>query len=461
MGVRDLARRIGYGTGFVQPPVQAMAQPAFDGNGVPVVHFNPQVVAMVRLAGGPHALAEVWRSQWTVRICVNFLARNIAPLNIKVLIRDPATGESEQDRLHPMNRLLQRPNPRTSRYELIRDTVTDLGIYDTAFWLKRYALGNNRQLFRVPVEYCTPRGGDIITGVDHWDIDVHNGQGPFEVAPEDIVVFKGYDPMDTRVGSSVLESLRYVLNEEVAASRYREGFWRNSAGRDGVIERPPAETSGEWDEAAKQRFQADWSNRHTGARGAGTTPILEDGMRWREASFSPKDAEFILGREWSLDTAATAYNIPLAMLSRKGSATFASLKEFRKMLYVDTLGPWNAQLESAIWLQLVPDFGNQATLGVEFNIDEKLQGDFESQAEGLRAAGHVPYMGVNDMRKVRGLPALPGEEWDKPAKPANYEYEGDPDPIEPALEPVRLRDAAAGLSPEDIDMLSGALEDVT
>lgn len=101
------------------------------------------------------------------------------------------------------------------------------------------------------------------------------------------------------------------------------------------------------------------------------------------------------------------------------------------MVYVDTLGPRMALLEKTINTDLVPVF-RDPTLFVEFNIEEKLQGDFESTALAMRAAGQVPYMSVNDMRRMRNLPPI-DEEWaDLPAKPKNYTYEGDPEVIQAA-----------------------------
>lgn len=148
-------------------------------------------------------------------------------------------------------------------------------------------------------------------------------------------------------------------------------------------------------------------------------------MKWNGDSFSPREAEFVAGREFSLDTVATAYQIPLALLSRKNTATFASMREFHKMLYVDVLGPWNALIERTIWLQLIPEF-NDPDLYVEFNIDEKLQGDFETQAQALRQAVQVPFMSVNDARALRNLKRIDDPKFDQPATPANYNYGGAP-----------------------------------
>jgi len=160
--------------------------------------------------------------------------------------------------------------------------------------------------------------------------------------------------------------------------------------------------------------------------------VAEDGMKYITAGFSPRDSEFIAGREWALDIAATTFAIPLAMLSRNDSQAFASMREFHKILYTDVLGPWDANIESTINTQMVPQLDPEG-IYVEFNIDEKMQGDFEEQANAARSSVQVPWLSVDDMRAKRGEPPL-GAPYDKPAIPSNYIMGGEPD-AEPQSEP--------------------------
>jgi HK97 family phage portal protein len=428
------------------PAPQANSSPFGGSDGdLAIVDFTPEVVETIRLSAASVAYDALYRTQPAVRTCVSFLASSIAPLNLKVYRRSAGDDAPEHLRDHPLQLLLDRPNDRTPRFDMMRDTVSDLAIYANAFWLKQ-TVGQQRRLLRLPPSFVQPRGGDVFTGASAYIVTSPTTGKYLTFQPEDIIHFVGYNPIDSRIGVSPLEALRYVLNEDSEASRHRARFWKNSAQRDGVIERPPEEESGVWDDKDRERFRADWSNRHTGTANAGDTPVLEDGMKWNPSSFSPKDSEFIEGREFTLDTAATVYHIPLAILSRKGTATFASMKEFRKMLYVDTLGPWNAAMEGVVNLQLVPDFGDP-DLYVEFNIDEKLQGDFEEQTVAARQSVQVPWMSVDDMRGKRGMPPLGGI-YAEPARPANYRY-GDEDAI----------DQQMSASAEQIDLELAALSE--
>jgi HK97 family phage portal protein len=387
-------------------------------------NFSPSLENAIHLDGESGVPDAVYRKQPAVRICVDFLALNIAHLNLKTYRRG-ANAEREPASDSPLAALIQRPNPRTTRFDLIRATVADFALYENAFWLKARE-GDARRLYRIPPYCVTVKGGNILTGPESYELNTNGTPQPF--SPDQIIHFTGYHPTETRYGQSRLHALRMVLREEAEASRFRGKFWSKGARMDLVLKRPIS--AGKWSEEAFKRFREGWRQFSRGGSLEGDTAVLEDDMDVKEVSFSPKDAEFIAGREWALDVVATAYQIPLAMLSRTKSPTYASMKEFHKVLYVDVLGPWNAMIESTLAAQLVPEF-DDPDLYVEFNIDEKLQGDFESQAQAARQSVQVPWMSVDEMRAKRGEPPYGGV-YARPARPKNYLY-GDEEPeTEPA-----------------------------
>jgi len=413
----------------------AAEYPRFDSGGRPIVEFSPDVRTALGLNGVRIDFALAYERQAAVRLCVDFLAENIAHCALKVYRKQDDGDREEVPSSHPLRRLLRNPNGGVSSYEFIRDTIGDLAIYGNAHWVRRQA-GDAQALVRVHPQYVTCKGGSPVVGPTFYEVDV--GGGPVAFAPAFMTHFRCYNPTDIRVGISVLESLVSIMAEERYASRHRIAFWRNSARHEGWISRP--KEAGRWTRDQRREFRADWQEAMSGTENAGKTAVLEDDMKWNPGSFSPKDAEFIEGRDWGLDMTATAFRIPLAVLSRKNTATFASTKEFHTMVYVDTLGPWMAMMEQAINVQLVPWFGDE-NLFVEFNVDEKLQGDFETQSEAMRRAIHVPYMSVNEARKIRNLPRLEDPDFDTPAKLQTYTYFSDPDPqdmiTEPATPPLR------------------------
>ncbi len=343
--------------------------------------------------------ATLYRVQPNIRTCIDFLARNIAQLGLHVFRR---VGETDRQRLrdHPLAVLIGKPNPWTTRYRLIEALMADLGIYFNAYWLK-VRDGGRLALLRVPPQLVTPAGGLFPTGYE-----ITFGPRTIKPSPDQIVHFRGYNPEDTTQGLSPLETLRRVLAEEFSSGDYREYFWRNAARMNGIIERP--KDAPEWSTTARERFKAEFEALYSGGSNSGKTAILEEGMSWKQTSFSAQESEYLAGRKLTREECARAYHIPLPMVGILDHATFSNIKEQHKNLYQDALGPWLAMIEEEIALQLLPEFDSDGVY-CEFNIQEKMQGSFEEQITAMQSAVGRPWMTADEARARFNMPSLGGD----------------------------------------------------
>ena len=347
--------------------------------------------------------ATIWRTQPHVRTVVSFLARNIAQIGLHTFER---TSDTDRRRLnptdHPLAALIMKPNARTTRYRLIDALVNDLGIYDVACWVK-VGKGSVDGLVRLPSSQIEPLG-------DSWawpeGIRFKGNRGHKDFTAEQVVLFRGYNPSDSRWGVSPMETLRQILAEEYQATRYREQLWRNGARFPGHIERPK---DAPWTPAARERFRADWRGLYTGeGPGAGGTPVLEDGMKFVGNGITPAQAQYLETRKLTREEVAAAFHIPLPMVGILDHATFSNIEEQHKNLYQDTLGPWLEMIQQEIGLQLVPDFDDSGKVYVEFNLAEKMKGSFEEQAGSLQTSVGAPWLTRNEARARMNLPQIDG-----------------------------------------------------
>lgn len=381
--------------------------------------FHPDVIQTILALGTGWYFGDygaMYRKQPAVRAVVDFLARNIAQLNAKVYERVSNTDRIEVGS-HPLAVLLRRPNPLTTRYAHMRDTVSDLAIYDRAYW-RKIRQGRQLAVLRIPPTKV------LLENVEGRRIyrDAVTG----DVVPRSqLVVFSGYDPCGDGDGVSPLETLRRVLQEEAAGMQHRENMWRNAARQSGFIERPLEAPA--WSDTARQRFRADVESTLAGGANAGRIGVLEEGMTWNAASFSPKETEYIAGRRLTYEEVAIAY-VGRASMIGFGSETKGNAEQYHQELYQDVLGPWLRMLQDEIELQLLPEFeplGTSSTY-VEFNIAEKLKGSFEEQSKTLVSATGVPYMSVNEARARQNQPRIDADWADQPVRPLNVQYGGQP-----------------------------------
>lgn len=348
--------------------------------------------------------AEMWRTQPYLRIVVNFMARNIAQLALQTFERVSET-DRQRVRVGGIADALRLPNRATTPYELVYGLVADKALYDTAYWL--IAPGTNAPITRLPVPWVLPKGGDLL-GPKFYEVRLNDKGEAVVVPPEQIIAFHGWHPGSLVNGSSPLNALKEVLAEQVQAGKYRELVWQRGGKVGAALSRPANAPS--WSEDARKQFKADWDANFTGTGPrVGGTPLLEDGMTLTRVDFNAHEMEFIEGARLALNTVASAYHIPPPMVGLLENANYSNVREFRKMLYGDTLGPVIAEIEDRLNTFAVPMFDDRPDVYVEFNIAEKLQGNFEEQTAALSSAIGRPWMTADEGRATANMPALGGD----------------------------------------------------
>ena len=348
---------------------------------------------------------RLWETQPHLRTVVAFRARNVAQLGLHCYRR---TGEGrERDRTSPLAQLLAFPNADMTSYELLFALIGDHDLYDTAYWtvLPDADRESGWELRRLPPSWVDP------IKTTPWRNDAYQVQlgGRTVVVPADqMMLFPGYDPAGSKDGSATVLALRDTLVEQIESSGYRRQLWRNGGRASAVIERPA--DAPEWSAAAREAFRQDWYSLYTGSGPrAGGTPILEDGMTLRKIDFSAQEQQYVDSVKLSLQTVASAFHVEPAMVGMGDGATYSNMRAFRKMLYTETLGPLLAQVEARINGMLIPMLNMDPNeYYVEFNIQEKLQGDFEEQAGVLSTSTGRPWMTANEARGRMNLPKVPG-----------------------------------------------------
>ena len=370
---------------------------------IPAGWWPTSVNTSMRLYNGfAFDYATLYRVQPNVRVCVEFLARNIAQLGIHLYKNDKKQGRIRL-RDHPLAILLGRPLPNSmkfSGFRMIESLVSDIGIFGNSFLKKEYTeSGELGGLLRLPPIYMTIKGVLFPT---KYELNLGFGY-PKKYDPEKIIHTRFYNSESSVSGLSPLESLRRILAEEHAAGDYREHYWENAARMSGVLS-----TEQRLSEPAIERLRNQWVELYSGSNNSGKTAILEEGLEFQPHSFNPKDSEYLEGRKLTREECARAYHIPPPLVGILDHATYSNIEQQHKSLYVDVLGTWIAMIEEDLKLQLVDDFEDSDGVYPEFNIQEKMQGDFETQMKSLQSATGVPWMTVNEARALMNLPYVEG-----------------------------------------------------
>ena len=156
-------------------------------------------------------------------------------------------------------------------------------------------------------------------------------------------------------------------------------------------------------------------------------------MEWRKLSVTAHEEEFVEASKLALTTVAGVYHVNPTMLGLLDNANYSNVKEFRKSLYGDTLGPLLKQISEKLNARilryvsersyLAEEHPNLENIYFEFNLREKLQGNFEEEAAVLGGAVGGPFMTVNEARSRQNMPAVP--EGDRLIQPLNLGLRGE------------------------------------
>ncbi|WNO26429.1 portal protein [Microbacterium phage BabyDaisy] len=403
------------------------------------------------------SVGDLYQTQPNLRSVVDFTSRNAAQLGRHVF-RPDGKGGRERARDSLLENLLQSPNDYQTGYDLFKQLFSELALYDFHLWVIDYSRkSGGTTITGIPTEWIVGTSSDAFGRVTKYKVSPNGSNKGFEVDAADAVVFRGYNPHGFSKGSSPVRSLRNTLSEQIAAGDFRRQMWKRG-GRIGMYLTRPADAP-EWSAEGKAKFIQQWKAQWSGGGAeAGGTPLLDEGMEMKRVGFNAREEQWLEGAQLALVTVAQAFHVPPAMLGAPGYNSFASVKEFRKMLYTETLGPSVAQVEDTINRFLTPLLGIRDGSYLELNIGEKLQGDFEEQAAVTSTAVGGPWMTVNEARAKVNLPAIEGG--DELLAPLNMGAAGnngpmagtpigtssseDPDPVAPGKVSPKPHDATHG-----------------
>lgn len=389
-----------------------------------MVTAAPIVETLQAQAMGKSADA-LWKEQPHLRTVIDFLARNVAQLGVhayqlqddegRVRVRDGVLAD-----------VLRKPNPQQTGYEFWRAVVSDLALYDSAYILVLAAEDGGYHLRTIRPSWVTNLIDVNAYAVGAYAVKFPGESRIIQVPAENVLAFHGWNPVDELVGSSPVNALRGILAEQIQAQLFREQVWRR-AGRVGSFLTRPKDAP-QWGNEGRKRFKEQWQSAYSNnGAAAGSTPVLEDGMELKRVGFSAKEEEYIDGTKLALSTVAAVYHVNPTMVGLLDNANYSNVREFRRMLYGETLGPIIKMLEERMNAFLLPMIGyDDSSVYVEFNTESRLRGSFEEQAAVMQASIGGPWMTINEGRARQNLPAVEGG--DDLIRPLNVTQNGDQDP---------------------------------
>ena len=301
---------------------------------------------------------------------------------------------------HPLQRILDAPNPFWTRGDLWRATETHLSLWGAAFWaLERDEHGAISEIWPLRPDRMRiiPDPNSYIKGF----VFVGDGSQLAPYIPEDIVWMRYFNPLDEYAGLSPIAPLRLSADMGLDALRANRKLLQNDSAPGLIIESSSTPT-----DAEVHAFFQRWESRYQGVEKIRRPALLSAGMKAANLGFSPRDMEYIESLRWSLEDIARVFGVPKMMIGDMEHTTYSNFSAARRLFWEDTVSAQLTLYQDALQRYLLPHFGDPA-LRVEFDLSgvEALKESEENKAKHRRLYVEAGIMTVNEVRREMGLPA--------------------------------------------------------
>ena len=350
---------------------------------------------------------NLYNTQDNLAAVVDFISSSIAQLPLKVYTRDE-NDERKRDRDSVAAKLLWLPNNDQTEYEFMFSLVEELKIFGCVYVLKLPDPDSESglQLRIIPTDWVTNTEKVTPYGPDKIRVTA-DGYGNIEIPRAEFVRFCTFSPGNPAGYVSPISALRQTLEEQIQAGRFRKELWRSSGRLNAQIVRPKdvqpwtEETKKKWVEAFREAWGA-------GGSKAGSIPLMEDGMEIKTFNASFKEQQWVESVKLSREAVAAAYRINPSLVWHSDTQTYASSKDNARALYAECLGPDLQMIQQRINSFLLPMIGASPDTYVEFDLTEKLKGDFEQRAAVIQSSVGGPWLTRNEARRDNNLPPIEG-----------------------------------------------------
>lgn len=230
---------------------------------------------------------------------------------------------------------------------------------------------------------------------------------------------------DGFMGVSRLRRARDAFGSIIAGENYAAATWRNQARPSGVATHP--ESIGP--EAAKT-LRESLQSLLRGTDNAAEILVLEEGMTWEAMSISPRDAELLSSRKFSVEEVARLFRIPPPLLGALDNASFSNISELMRSFAAHTIQPWAVRFVQTIHRSLLTSESRRTHM-VEFDLMPLTRGDFLSRLQAYRIGREIGLWSANELREMESLNPREDGYADQYFSPQNMNREQTGEPRDP------------------------------
>lgn len=340
---------------------------------------------------------------------VNIIAGSLASLPLQLYKRVGDGKELYHD--HPLFDILHnQPNPEMTSY-LFRETLQGhLLLWGNAFAeIIPDSLGRPAQLWPWNPTAVKVKRDDS----NKIFYEVREDASKTRIVPAERMLHIPGMGFDGRVGYSVLTKAREAFGLGLGMEEFQARFYGQGTNIGGVITHPA-----KLDDIAHERLKKTWADSYGGLSGAHKTPVLEEGMTYKQFGMPLDDAQFLESRIYQISEMARWFNLPPHKLKELSKATYSNIEQQQIEFVQDSIRPWAVRWEQHIAWKLLRE-EERRTLFAEFNLDGLQRGDFETRMKGYAVMRNIGGINADEIRAKENMNPIGGRAGELYWKPLN------------------------------------------
>lgn len=355
-------------------------------------------------------IKDYYKKNEVAYACIKEIARSASEAALKIY-RKAKDGTLEEQPDHPLQQLMDMPNPRTSQYEMHEAILTDMNVAGEAFVYKEPS-GADRT---VGLHRLRPDRVTVIPGPMGEVVAYKYSAGDVikEFEAERVIHFPFFNPDNDYRGLSPMEVAHRVLDVDVDLTDYIKKFFEQGAMIPGFLKY----LAGTLSQAERKRIRKQFAEVYGGASEWFAPAVFDVDMTFEKTGMTYKEMEFGDLRSTMEIRICMIFGVPPILLPTKfglDAATYSNYGMALKSFWEDTLSPLYRRIQDKWQIGLAPDFGNNLIMKFDFSEVKALQEDKNEAWARATAALQAGGITVNQFLEEIGKPAIGGDVFLRP-----------------------------------------------
>jgi HK97 family phage portal protein len=333
----------------------------------------------------------------TVYACVTFIAQAIASLPLEMWERIP-TGRQKAVDSYIFYLMATEPNPEMSAFTFKETLFGCTALTGNGYaQIERNAVGQPVAFWPLHPHKTRPvRLPD--NRLAYQTSDGEKFGKTRLVMPADMLHIPLFS-LDGICGLSPIGLMRQSLGLARATEKFGARFFGNGSRPGGVVMNKGPKP----DPKARKELIESWNQEHGGTNQGKTAFLFGGEWDYRQIGLSPEDSQFLATRQFQRSEIAAMYHLPPHYVGDTSRLSGNNAEQQNLQVVTDTLRPYLARGENEFDRKLTPSRGSKANkYFFNFDVSERLRGDFKTQQEGFAAGVQWGWFSPNDVRKKMG-----------------------------------------------------------